>query len=198
MEAQSRLLCFILGGQFCALPAESVSEILPMAWLSRPPGLPSILKGFLNLRGSAVPVLRTARLFGLPEPSLGPYTPLLIARGRSHPLGLLVEAATSMASVPGPLLPVPEDCLFNECAEGITPGEEPVCVLCLERLLLAEERRRILELQALEQERLEALIKETPATLRGLSGEKEPFHQETPATLRELSGEKEPFIEEGP
>jgi len=61
------LLVFHLSGQAYGLPLAEVAEVVPMALLSRAPGLPPLLAGFLNLAGTAVPVLRTDRLFGLPD-----------------------------------------------------------------------------------------------------------------------------------
>ena len=52
-----------------------------MASLFRPPTIPSLLEGFLNLRGTAVPVLSLGRLFGLHERPLELHTPLVILRG---------------------------------------------------------------------------------------------------------------------
>src|SRR5581483_12384644 len=42
------LLVFHLGSQAYGLPLHEVQEVLTLAALSRPPGLPSLLAGFLN------------------------------------------------------------------------------------------------------------------------------------------------------
>ncbi len=44
------------------------------------PGQPSLLGGFLNLRGSHVPVVLLRRLFGLPPEAASLYTPLIVAK----------------------------------------------------------------------------------------------------------------------
>ena len=41
-----------------ALPLADVEEVVPLALLSTPPGVPVLLGGFLNLRGALVPVVR--------------------------------------------------------------------------------------------------------------------------------------------
>jgi hypothetical protein len=63
---QRVLLLFHLSGQSAAFPVANVHSVAPMASLARPPGLPSVLEGILNLGGAAVPVLRLDRLFHLP------------------------------------------------------------------------------------------------------------------------------------
>ncbi len=75
------LLIFHSSGLDCAFPLEAVREIVPMAMLSSPPGLPSGLAGFLDLRGTAIPIVRLDRLFDLPEQLPGLHTPMIVLRG---------------------------------------------------------------------------------------------------------------------
>ncbi len=153
------VLIFHLPGAACALPLAAVREIVPMALLSRPPGLPALLEGFLNLAGTAVPVVRLDRLFHLPELALGLYTPLLILRTSEDRVALMVESVRGIVAVP------PDDIRagfdggsFNDCVEGeFTAGERVVHLLSLERLLLEKERQCLAELRAVEQDRLRDL-----------------------------------------
>ena len=71
-------LAFELSESVFAVPLEEVHSIVHLPALSRPPGMPVLLEGFLNLRGKVVPVVRLDRLFELPEKGLGPYTILLV------------------------------------------------------------------------------------------------------------------------
>jgi purine-binding chemotaxis protein CheW len=81
LEPQHALLVFHLGGALAALPLENVERILPMAELAHPPGLPSMLEGFLNLAGIVVPVLRLDRLLQLPVQPPGLYSMLILLKG---------------------------------------------------------------------------------------------------------------------
>ena len=102
-----------------------------MATLSRPPVVPSLLAGFLNLAGIAVPVLRLDRLFGLPDLALGRYTPLVLLRQRECPLALLVERVSRIVAVPEEaILPVPANQAFNDCVEGSLPSTITSCSCC--------------------------------------------------------------------
>lgn len=140
----------------CALPCEQTQEILPFASTLALPGQPPLLSGFLNLRGSSVPVVSLRRLFRLPpnEPSL--YTPLIIAKLR-HPakfpetlLGLCVDRVLGVEELDrDSLQPLPKDHSLNDCAEAqFEDCGERTAVLSLERLLLSEERKRLAELSA--------------------------------------------------
>jgi purine-binding chemotaxis protein CheW len=132
-----------------------------MPLLGRPPGLPSLLEGFLDLRGTAVPVLRIDRLFDLPLHSPGLYTPLVILRGGDYPIGLLADRVTGVFSAPAEaFLPVQEKHCFNDCTEAELVLEQaggPIHVLWRERLLLEQERCRLAELQATAQQYLQDL-----------------------------------------
>lgn len=156
-ESRRKLLVFDLAGQAYALPLEEIQEVLFMAMLSQPPGVPATVAGVLNLGGDAVPVLRLDRLFGLPEQAPGLYTPLLLLRHGDPRLALLVEAVRETLTVAGAdILPIPADHSFNDCADGmITHGDRVILLLSAERLLLEKEHQHLAELQDREQSRLQ-------------------------------------------
>lgn len=158
------LVLFRLADQTCALPSKWVQEILPMAHLARPPGLPLILEGFLNLGGIAVPVLPLARLFNLPQQAPGLYTPLLVLRGIDPPLALLVDQVDELLSVTEEALaPVREQHALNDCVKAEGRMEDRVFhLLSPERLFLEQERQRLAELQAMAQQRLKEWEEEKP------------------------------------
>jgi purine-binding chemotaxis protein CheW len=154
--AEGQFLVFRVGDLECAIRASSVLEILPAAALSRTPSQPAVLEGFLNLRGAAVPVVKFHRIFELPPSETGLYTPLIVVKSGESTIGLLAGRVEEIASVPAdafrPLLPGHS---FNDCAEAqFALGGRSITVLSCDRLLLIQERRRISELQAVAQRRL--------------------------------------------
>src|ERR1700680_324219 len=109
-EYTQNLLMFHSSGLDCAFPLEAVREIVPMAALSSPPGLPSGLAGFLDLRGTAIPVVRLDRLFDLREQEPGLHTPMIILRGVLGPIGILAESVRGIVPAASEgLLGIPED-----------------------------------------------------------------------------------------
>ncbi len=158
-----RICLFELAGQPFGLRLESVSEIVPMAALSRPPCMPSILEGFLNLRGTALPVVRIAGLLGLPQDPLDLHTPLVIIRGGTLPLALLVNRVTGIVSIPfDGVLPIAESDSFNGCVDGrlTATGSGAVHLLSLERLLLEKEQQILAQFHATESTRLRHIDQE--------------------------------------
>lgn len=155
----SGVIAFRLCGQGFGLPVDRVREVVPIAWLDRPPQLPSLVRGILNLGGQAVPVLRLDRLLGLGDGSFGLDASILVMRpgeGASAPLGLLVEHVDSVrpADEFSPMGLVPEHS-FNGClVDSLGRDGQVVHLLSWERLLLEQERDRLNEFQALLQLRL--------------------------------------------
>jgi purine-binding chemotaxis protein CheW len=164
IRARSQYLVFHLPGTICALPIDGIQEVVALPALSRPPSLPSVLEGFLNLGGNAVPVLRLDRLFGLEEVGPGLYTPLLVLHQPEDQIALLVESVQGIVPVqPADVRLVNGGDSFNDCVEGeITLGDRVVHLLSSERLLLEKERQCLAELQAVEQERLRSMQEARP------------------------------------
>lgn len=153
------ILIFRAGTYTCAIPSDQVAELILIPSLTRLPGQPAILDGFLNLRGVAIPVAPLLRLFlqHAPEPAL--HTPLILVRTSNGLLALRVDTVEEVVALDDDaLLPyAPADSL-NDCAvaQFHWNGQE-VALLSAERLLLTKERECIAVLQAQIQQRLENL-----------------------------------------
>jgi purine-binding chemotaxis protein CheW len=150
------LLIFHASGLGCAFPLDAVLEIVPIAQLSTPPGLPSVLAGFLDRMGTAIPILLLDRLFHLPEQPRGLNTPFILLHGADGPVGFLVGAVRQIVSTTAVnFLPRPEKHLFRDCATATVDLDgELFHLLSPERILLERERRVLAEFQAVAQDRL--------------------------------------------
>ncbi|MFW5721974.1 MAG: chemotaxis protein CheW, partial [Desulfohalobiaceae bacterium] len=60
-----QLLSFVLAGEVYALDIGKVREVLEMQTITRVPRMPSYMRGIINLRGNAVPVVDLKEKFGL-------------------------------------------------------------------------------------------------------------------------------------
>jgi purine-binding chemotaxis protein CheW len=147
MTTGTAYLLVDVAGTGCALPRRAVREILPLPRLWRPPGAPGALAGFLNLAGSAVPVLDLAVLFGLGRPvsaQAAPYRHLVLLHGEA-PLALLVDRVADVVRVEADRVrPVADAATLNGCIGAeIRLGDRLVHGLAVDRILLAEERERL-------------------------------------------------------
>jgi len=127
-----------------------------MATLFAPPGLPAGLAGFLDLRGTAVPIVRLDRLFDLPELRPGLHTPMIVLRGLAGPVGVLVDSVRAIVPVdPSRLLNLPENRIFGDCAIAeLEVDGDPIHLLSLAVLLQASETRLLADHTAMAQARL--------------------------------------------
>jgi len=164
MSGRRDLLVFDISGKFCALPVEDLLEIIPMASLSRPPSMPTIMEGFLNLRGTAVPVISLSRMFRLQERPLELYTPIIVVRGRDYPLAFLVDHVTQILPLSfEDAVALQKDHSFNDCAEAQAATREVVVhIFSSKRLLIEKERQCLNEFQVMEQRRLNELLVTLP------------------------------------
>lgn len=153
------IFIFEVAEELFGVSPEAIREVLPVSLLSRPPGTPSILQGFLNLGGQSIPVLNTKRLLQLKDSPPTAYSHLVVLKRPETPLAMLVDRAIGTElTAPEVLMPVGQGHSFNDCVESdVRIGTQTVHVLSVEKLLLKEEESRISQLHALEQERLRQL-----------------------------------------
>jgi len=163
LERTQNLLVFHSSGVNCAFPLEAVREIVPMASLSSPPGLPSGLEGFLDLRGTAIPIVRLDRLFDLPEQHPGLYTPMIILRGVLGPIGIVVDSVRGIAPMPSArLIDIPENRTLQGCGTAsVELDGELIHLLSPDALLSATEDRLVADYGAMWQARLLHLPEKT-------------------------------------
>ncbi len=156
----SRELIFEVAGHPFAIGLGGVREIVPVPWMACEPGErdgPSVLAGIMNLGGSAVPVLHTARLLDLPDPSIGVHTPVIIVGSGGTPagerrFGLLVDAVRGIAAVePDEWVTMPT---HSVSTKAVRIDERLVPVVDLDKVLLLQERERIEELRRARQRRI--------------------------------------------
>jgi purine-binding chemotaxis protein CheW len=150
---EGALVLFALGGTagatLCALPRGAVRAVLPLPRLESPPGLPAPLAGFLNLGGSAVPVVELAHLLGLPPGEPHPYRHLILLNvpqepspgSTAGPVALLVDRVADVLPAGLPLRPVEAEIFLGGVVAGAieVPGGGTAHRLDPTRLLLAQE-----------------------------------------------------------
>lgn len=156
---------FRLGGQIFAIPVEAVSEVVPYAWLSKPPRMPAFIQGILNLGGAAVAVLRLDRLLGMPSATIGLDASILIMKTTAAPLGLLVEHVDGVQpAAEFQVMTVDDRQSFQGCLAAQLDGPlGSVHLVSWEKLLLEEERQRLDDFQRRAQERLAELADGDPS-----------------------------------
>lgn len=159
-KAETAYLLLDVAGVAFALARSAVSEVLPLPNLHPPALAGTLVAGFLNLGGAPVPVVDLARLLDLRDASASggdPYRHILLAADRGT--AFLVDRVLDLVSVMATAIrPLDAGASLNGCVVAeIAQGERLVHVLAMDRLLTAEERRRVDVLARVTGERLSAL-----------------------------------------
>lgn len=101
-------LTFRLEGGEYALDIRDVIEVLSMVALAPMPQTQPWLAGMLNLRGHVMPVIDLRRRLGLAPRPYGLDTPIIVVRQAGRPIGLIVDEATEVLTLPDQALTRPD------------------------------------------------------------------------------------------
>nr|WP_298721793.1 chemotaxis protein CheW [uncultured Steroidobacter sp.] len=101
----NQYLTFMLGRETFALGILSIKEILEYSAPTEIPMMPAFIRGVVNLRGAAVPVVDLCARFGRPSAAVTKKTCIVIIETRledeSHVLGVVVDAVNEVLEIPG-------------------------------------------------------------------------------------------------
>jgi purine-binding chemotaxis protein CheW len=150
----SQYLSFLIAGEENALPLLSVKEIVEYETLTIVPGAPAWIRGVINLRGRAVPVIDLAVKFGLPPFDPGRRSCIVIVEiaveGIPTTFGLLSEAVCQVLELmPDQIEPPPTfgTRIHLDHITGMAGvGRRFVLLLKLDRLLEEAEVHQVGEL----------------------------------------------------
>lgn len=80
-----------VGAELHALELTRVREVLSAGTITEVPGAPTWLEGLANIRGDIVPVVNTARAFGIDD--AGAPTHIVVADTENGPVGVAASGA---------------------------------------------------------------------------------------------------------
>jgi len=143
------VVVFHLADQVFAVGADHVTEVVPNAWLARPPALPAVIAGILDLGGVPVAVLRGDRLLGFPDQGFGLDASIIVMKdaGRAGRVGLLTGRVTGVRPLSAcRALDMAPETSFRGCLKAqLVFDDLAVSLLDWHLLLDAEERDRLAE-----------------------------------------------------
>lgn len=101
---QNQYLTFVLGRETFALGILSIKEILEYAAPTEIPMMPAFIRGVVNLRGAAVPVVDLCARFGRASAPVTKKTCIVIVEvasgDESHVIGVMVDAVNEVLEIP--------------------------------------------------------------------------------------------------
>ena len=148
---------FHLGDQVFGISADHVAEVVPNAWLARPPALPALVAGILDLGGQPVVVLRGDRLLGFPDQTFGLDASIMVMKADARPtrIGLMTGRVSGVRPLSAcRALDVAPETSFRGCLKAQLAFDDlAVSLLDWALLLNAEERDRLAEFGARDHDR---------------------------------------------
>lgn len=114
--AERRFLTFRSAGRHYALPAEEVTEVIPMPPVARLPQSPASLLGLANLRGAVIPVASLRALLRQPAAAPGARAILL---GGAAPVAIAVDQVDALVSLDASRLDNAPSALTEEPGERL-------------------------------------------------------------------------------
>ncbi|MCE5204416.1 MAG: chemotaxis protein CheW [Coriobacteriales bacterium] len=124
---------FRLGDEDYGLPIEHVQSIIRYEPATPVPHAPDAVEGVINLRGQVIPVVDLARRLRGRALERSPSARIIVAEGESGLVGLAVDSASEVATVPlTDIQPAPESVLTEDTLdvfEGVAGYGERLVIL---------------------------------------------------------------------
>jgi len=131
-EARS-IVIFRLGAEEYGLAIECVRSIIRFEESTPVPRAPEFVLGVINLRGQVIPVVDLARRFLQGDFKPTPTARIIVAEGESGVLGLAVDSASEVVSIPlDNIKPAPDSVLTSDTVdafEGVAEREGGLVIL---------------------------------------------------------------------
>lgn len=146
-ESSKQYLTFQIGNEEYAIGILRVREILEFTGVTRVPSMPACVRGVLNLRGSVLPVIDLASMFGFEAKEVTKQTCVIVVEvehdGQASTLGVITDAVNEVIELPEEQIePAPA---FGTAAHSSylvglgNAGGSFVMILDVDRLLSIEE-----------------------------------------------------------
>jgi purine-binding chemotaxis protein CheW len=154
-------ITFKMGDELFAIDVQHVREVIDMSPIARVPTAPAHLRGVVNVRGKAVPVVDLRRKLGLPDTVATVHTRILIldllADSESYVVGGLADSVHDVIELaPEDLAPPPRLATRwrSEIISGMAQREsEFVMMLDVQRVFELDDLTALQQLGAAESSR---------------------------------------------
>ena len=150
-ESTNQYLTFTLGDEVFALDISSVREVLEYTNITKVPRTPEYIRGVINLRGRAVPVVDVRLKFGMPETERTVNTCIIIVEvtlgGEEVVIGALADSVKEVMDIePKDIEPAPRmgTTIKADFIQGIgKQGEEFIILLDIDKVFSEDELAQI-------------------------------------------------------
>ncbi|AJD91020.1 chemotaxis signal transduction protein: modulation of cheA activity in response to attractant [Jeotgalibacillus malaysiensis] len=95
-DNELKVIVFQLMNKEYAVPVENVQSIEKVMHITRVPGVPSYVKGVINLRGVVTPIIDLRNRFSLEDAAESEHTRIIIITLDGLEVGLIVDSANDV------------------------------------------------------------------------------------------------------
>lgn len=143
-EALDKYVTLTLDKEYYALNITSVREILELNDITRIPQTPKHMRGIVNVRGQAVPVVDMRVKFGLPEAQTDLFTRVvileLVKEGEQLTVGLIADTVKDVIEIERSQVEAPPKMANSELLHGVARSDGRfVLILDADRLFSDED-----------------------------------------------------------
>lgn len=143
----SQYMTFKLGGELFAINVAQVREVLEVAQITKVPTAPAYMRGVVNVRGQATPVVDLRLKFGLPETPDTVHSRIIVMEleldGEATVLGGLADSVHEVIELePGSIDPPPRIAMRwrTDFIQGMGKrGEDFIIILDVNAVFSSEE-----------------------------------------------------------
>jgi purine-binding chemotaxis protein CheW len=132
-QEERSFVLFRLGSEEFGLAIEKVRSIVRYESATPVPRAPDSVQGVVNMRGQVIPLLDLSRRLRQVEFVPSATSRIIVAEGEAGTVGLAVDEANEVASIPvESIKPPPESVLTEETAhafEGVTERDDGLVIL---------------------------------------------------------------------
>jgi len=140
-------LTFLLAGETFGIPISAIKEIIEHRPATDVPMMPAFVRGVINLRGRAVPVIDLSARFGRGAGQTTRRTCIVIVEirheGQQHDMGVAVDAVSAVLDIPDADIEPPPTFATRVRADFISGmgkvGDQFVIMLDIDKVLSVDE-----------------------------------------------------------
>lgn len=143
-----RYLTFNLDNEFYGIEIKFVTEIINLMPITTIPGLPSYIKGIINLRGKIIPVMDVRLRFNKAVLEYNDRTCIIVALIENMDIGFIVDSVAEVLTIPETdIVPPPEiNKASNKFIKGIGKvGEEIKLLLDFQSMISCDDEAILAE-----------------------------------------------------
>lgn len=138
-----------IAGELFGLNVNKVKEVIGLSGMTRIPNVLPYMKGIINLRGKAIPLVDMRLKFGLEDKEYDKHTVIVIVKIKKRLIGLIVDSVLDVLNIESDEIqdtPHFASEASSDCIKGVVHAEDrTVVIMDVDRIFTEKELTNITE-----------------------------------------------------